>query len=402
MKAGHIPKILLLVQRFPPSYTGGVPNYYHNLMGNINNAEVHLLTQMSNAEIDSKCDQEISKRGNCFVKRLSSFPDNMQLQLSFKWLSSLMQMIRAQIRYIKENNIEIIVVGQVRMFLLLAAFIAGFITRKPYVLFFHGEEIPQIPMKSNGLLRWLYKRAEGYFCNSGFTADRLRRFTKLKNISPFIVNPGVEDRFFEKPRNINSIIERLSIRGKKILYTIGRLDERKGHDMVIRALPAVIEKYPDILYLIGGKGPMLKKLEKLVADMSLQAYVRFLGFVPDDEIVAYHYLGDIFIMPNRILNNGDSEGFGIVFLEANAAGTPVIGGQEGGSVDAVIDGVTGLWVNPRNKNDIAEKIGFLLDNEEIKDEIGKAGRKRCWEKFRWPYLAARFDSALLVLCQKQE
>jgi phosphatidylinositol alpha-1,6-mannosyltransferase len=394
--------ILLLTRKFSPPNTGGVPNYYKNLLQNLNKIKAVVIT--SGVKKEPYVSNYSNKKEHVYsVKRVDFFPESMGLQLNSVWLWSLIQMVCSIVQTIKTKHIDIIMVGQVRMFLLLSAFIAGAFTDKPYILFLHGEEIPQIPMKSNRLLMWLYLQASGYFCNSNFTAERLKRFTKLNNIRPVIVTPGVEDRFFEEPDNLEHVKNRIDLNGKKIIYTIARLDERKGHDIVIKALPSIIEKHPDVVYLIGGKGPMLNDLKELVRDMSLQPYVKFLGFISEDDLVAYHYAGDIFVMPNRILEDGDSEGFGIVFIEANAAGNPVIGGNEGGSVDAVVDGVTGFLVDPKSEKDIAEKICCLLNDEGKRQEMGQSGRERSWYRFRWPPLSEKFEESLIEMrrmCRK--
>ncbi|MCD6184472.1 MAG: glycosyltransferase family 4 protein [Deltaproteobacteria bacterium] len=392
--SANAPNILLLTKIFSPPKTGGVPNYYKNLLQNLNKIKAVVITSgLKNVPHISNYSE--SKKKKYSIKRIDFFPEYMGLQLNFVWLISIIRMVQTIVKTVKTNRIDIIIVGQVQMFLLLPAFIAGLFTRKPYVLFLHGEEIPQIPMKSNRILKWLYLQSSGYFCNSDFTAERLKRFTKLNKINPVIITPGVEDRFFEKPAKLKDVKNRLNMNGKKNIYTIARLDKRKGHDMVIKALPLIIEKHPDVVYLIGGKGPGLRYLQELMRNNALESHVRFLGFVQENDLVVYHNAGDIFVMPNRILEDGDSEGFGIVFIEANAVGNPVIGGNEGGSVDAVVDGITGLLVDPKNKKDIAEKICCLLDDERRRREMGRLGRERSLSRFRWPALSEKFETSVI-------
>jgi len=218
-------------------------------------------------------------------------------------------------------------------------------------------------------------------------------------MNPKIIYPGVEERFFSD-ESVDRIRARLGLEGKRIIYTIARLDERKGQDMVIKALPFVIKEYPNTVYLIGGLGPRINYLKQLVREMLLEEYVRFLGFIQDSDLLAYHKLGEVFVMPNRILEDGDSEGFGIVFLEANAVGNPVIGGHEGGSVDAIDNEVSGYLVDPRNERDIAEKICMFLDDESERKRLGQQGRNRAWEKFRWCKSSQVFQEALITFSQQ--
>ncbi len=389
-------KVLLLTKIFPPR-KGGVPNYYKNLLQHLNRVKAFVITSVINNarhQLVQPLKQGIHIH---LVERVTFFPEYMGLQLKIGWWFDLGRMLIKLIHFVKNDHIDIIIVGQVQMFLLLAAFFASRITGIPYVLFLHGEEIPQIPMKSNRILRWLYRKASGYLCNSNFTRQRLRKFIGLKDIEAFVVHPGVEERFFTTPSNLKELEERTGLKNKKIIYTIARLDERKGQDMVIRSLPAIIRDCPEVVYLIGGQGPKLGYLKELVSSMKLESHVRFLGLVPEEELVAYHYLGNVFVMPNRILEDGDTEGFGIVFLEANAAGNPVIGGKEGGSVDAIVDGITGYLVDPLDTEDISKKILSLLKDEDMRMKMGAAGKKRAWEEFRWPQLAEKFERNILAI-----
>ena len=193
---------------------------------------------------------------------------------------------------------------------------------------------------------------------------------------------------------------RLNLGTRRIVYTVGRLDERKGHDLVIEALPAVIKQIPDILYLIGGTGSNYETLKQKVDKLHLTDYVRFCGKIAPEDIVMFHQLGDVFVMPNRTLDNGDTEGFGIVFLEANACGKPVIGGDSGGVADAVENGVTGFLVNPYETADLCSRIICLLSDSSKAAKMGDSGRQRAWHRFRWPILAKNLENVLMrmVFC----
>ena len=161
--------------------------------------------------------------------------------------------------------------------------------------------------------------------------------------------------------------------------------ERKGHDIVLKALPLVLKSIPNLSYLIVGEGPYRTHLMELCRELKLDSVVTFIGFAYDEELVMYYNLCDVFVMPNReIFNSTDSvEGFGITFIEANACNKPVIGGRSGGAIEAVKDGVTGFLVDPQNENEVAEKIIFLLQDEELARKMGKDGRKRVEKDFSW-------------------
>ena len=138
-----------------------------------------------------------------------------------------------------------------------------------------------------------------------------------------------------------------------VFISVSRFVEKKGHDKTIIAFKTVVQEFPDTLFLIVGDGPYRSTLEQIVDRLELASAVRFFGSVPEDELADHYKLGDVFVMPNRALPDGDTEGFGLVFLEANGCGLPVIAGQDGGSLEAVTDGFNGLTVNGNSEKDIS-------------------------------------------------
>jgi len=154
-----------------------------------------------------------------------------------------------------------------------------------------------------------------------------------------------------------------------LLLTVARLGERKGHDLVIRAMAST----RDCHYLICGRGKARGNLEALADRLGLADRVHFAGYVNEAEITAYYNSCDVFVMPSKLLDEpGDIEGFGIVFLEANARGKPVIGSNTGGITSAIADGETGLVVEP-TVDDVAEAIGTLLADHQLRAQLGRAG-----------------------------
>jgi phosphatidyl-myo-inositol dimannoside synthase len=196
-------------------------------------------------------------------------------------------------------------------------------------------------------------------------------------------NPAVPD-----PR----LKTRFGLTDEKIILTLSRVVERKGHDKVIAALPAVIAKVPNVKYIIAGDptGTFSGTLKKLVADLKLDDRVIFAGHLKPEEIIPFYNLCDVYIMPSRELSScGDTEGFGITFLEANACGKPVIGGNSGGVADAIENGVSGFLVDPLNTREIADRLILLLTDKELARKIGHQGRERILRGFTWDAIADR-------------
>jgi phosphatidylinositol alpha-1,6-mannosyltransferase len=188
---------------------------------------------------------------------------------------------------------------------------------------------------------------------------------------------GVDGERFRPDVNPRLIRDRYGLDGARVLLTVGRLVERKGHDVVIRALRRVSEAIGPVRYLIAGSGSEERRLRALAADLGCADEVIFIGHVSDEDLPPLYAACDVFVMPSRALQERDGiEGFGIVFLEAGASGKPVIGGRSGGITDAVLDGTTGVLVNPQDVEEIAEALIRLLRDREDAARMGEEGRRR--------------------------
>jgi phosphatidylinositol alpha-1,6-mannosyltransferase len=158
----------------------------------------------------------------------------------------------------------------------------------------------------------------------------------------------------------------------------------------------VIEAVPDAAYVIVGEGPEKSRLEKLVQELGLQRKVIFAGRVPDQDLAAFYLACDLFVQPNRTMPDGDTEGFGLVFLEAGACGKAVIGGNAGGVPEAVLDGITGFLVDGDSVPAMGEAMTKLLANRELTAIVGRGGRARALT-FSWEATAQAFRSLCKAL-----
>lgn len=265
------------------------------------------------------------------------------------------------------------------------SWVLSFLKRLDYMVFAYGYEFEKV--KHNSFARWLYLRiygrARAVVCCSRAVRERLISFgaapDKVK-----VLYPAVDlKRYY--PREVpREYLEGKGLWGRKILLTTGRLVERKGHDRVIRALPEIKRKFPEVLYCISGIGPNEKNLRDIARESGVEEHVRFLGRLPENELLHLYNACEVFIMPSReIEKGGHIEGFGIVFLEANACGKPVIGGRSGGVLEAIREGETGFLVDPDSTAGIAEKITFMLSEPEMARKMGEKGRLWVKESFNW-------------------
>jgi phosphatidylinositol alpha-1,6-mannosyltransferase len=253
------------------------------------------------------------------------------------------------------------------------------------VTYIHGSELLMVKSSKNKclLLSYLFSKSDVVIANSNYTMNQAVEVGCKPSIIE-VVNLGADTTIFYPKSTKAEMYSKYNIPSDNILiYTISHLVPRKGNDMMIRALAKIIATNPKITYLIGGRGKYKETLEQLIAKNGLENNVKFTGFIDDDDLNKLMNACDIFAMPNR-QEGDDVEGYGIVFMEANACKKPVIVGNSGGAVDAVIDGKTGFLVDPCSVDDIAEKLLHLLGNDQLRKDFGENGynlvvRERNWE-----------------------
>jgi len=259
--------------------------------------------------------------------------------------------------------------------------------RIPYFLWVYGGETTPVYMKNRLSSFWAKKilnSARKIVTNSEFCREEFTDYGFPEEHCPVIL-PGVDIDEFKPSEPPADLVKKWNPDHKIILLTVARISERKGHDLVIKALPEILKSHPDLLYLIVGKGPDKERLEELASELNVSHAVNFCGFVPDDELPEYYSLCDIYVMPNRqIFDTTDSiEGFGISFIEASACGKPVIGGKSGGAVEAIEEGISGYLVNPDSVEEFSEKVITLLGDDKLRAEIGEKGRTRVENEMGW-------------------
>lgn len=185
--------------------------------------------------------------------------------------------------------------------------------------------------------------------------------------------------------------------GRPTLVTVARLEDRyKGHDTLVRALPIIRERVPEVEWLVVGEGSLRPALERLVAAEGVSDAVRFMGAVSDADRDAALGRAHVFAMPSRLPPGGGGEGFGIVYLEAAAHGLPAVAGDVGGARDAIVHGETGLLVDPLDPAALAQAIsGLLLDPARAR-ALGEAAARRA-QGFAWPLIARQLEELIFAV-----
>ncbi|MBN9560602.1 MAG: glycosyltransferase family 4 protein [Alphaproteobacteria bacterium] len=252
----------------------------------------------------------------------------------------------------------------------------------PMVLTFHGAELlltRRFPFVAP-VLRLICRNADGIVCNSNFTAGQVRRYTsKPVNVIPFgaTVMARAADRDPAKPL-------------KDILY-VGRLIERKGVDYLIDAMPLILRHLPTRLHIVGD-GPMAEPWRARAANADLSERVAFHGIVPNDRLEALYASSDLFVLPAIVDDRGDTEGQGVVLVEAMSFAMPVVACEVGGIPDVVLSGITGLLVPQRSPDELAKAIIAVLSDPALAARFGAAGLAHAQDYFSWDRITGLLEA----------
>jgi phosphatidylinositol alpha-1,6-mannosyltransferase len=258
-----------------------------------------------------------------------------------------------------------------------------------YTCWAHGEDLAlakgsrELAMLTNRV----YRGASVAIANSRNTASILHDM----GIAPHhvrIVYPGVDIRRFSPTVDGTDVRRQYAPNGETLLLSVGRLQRRKGHDTTIRALAGLSKRSRHVRYVIAGNGEERGYLEQLAADLGVRDSVIFAGEISADLLPSLYRACDIFVLPNRV-EQGDIEGFGIVFLEAASSGKPAIGGNSGGVPEAIEDGVTGLLVSGPDPAELGQTIERLMNDSNARERMGHDGRQRAQRSFTWDIAAQK-------------
>lgn len=257
----------------------------------------------------------------------------------------------------------------------------------PYVTMVHGFEIRAPRMRRIATVA-LHGSAR-VVANSGFTAAAVRALgVPAGRVVVLHPGPAVEGR--------PGALDGGPPAPEPIILSVSRLrDAYKGHDMVIQALPLVLARVPGARYVVVGDGPVRGYLERLARAHGVGHAVAFAGRAPDEELDDWYRRCRVFALLSReSARTGAAEGFGIVFVEAGLRGKPVVAGRSGGIPDAVLDGQTGLLVDPTDVPGIADALVRLLADDGLAARLGAEGRRRAVEDLAWPAYVRGFEAVL--------
>lgn len=350
-------KTLLFTLEYPP-FKGGVATYYRNIVKYWPEPDSIFVLDNNNGQI-------------------------LNSTMLPKWLLSIFLLKKT----IRKKKIDHVIVGHILPLGTVMYFLAKFINIK-YSVIIHGTDINFAlrVKRKRALASKIMKGAQNIICANSYIADFARiNFDKMLDPKIKVVNPGIETDIKINHERAEELKIKYRLYNNPLIFSIGRLVKRKGFDSVLRAMPEIKKYYPDLFYVIAGDGPDKKYIKDEGKGLS---NVIFLGKISDEDKWAWMSLCDIFAMPSRD-EDGDIEGFGIVYLEAGLCKKPVIAGKSGGVSDAVLPAVTGIMVEPKNTEKIANSALKLLDNREERRKMGNTARERILKDFSAPLQATK-------------
>lgn len=382
---GRLPLVrsLLVTVNYPPSI-GGIENYYASLARRFPPGALVVSTPQAAGDVEADAIAEVPVVRAPFSRRHAH-----KLFFEIVWFTHLLLVVALRdIRFLHCGNMT--PAGRICLWMRRGLGL-------PYAIYFHGMDVVKMAKKIRGggvsgrsLVRVL-DGASVLFANSHDTSRRLVE-AGADPSRVTIVFPGVDVERFSpgKPTSPRAA----ALAGDATILTVGRYAQRKGVDLLIRALPGIAARVPEVRLVVAGRRQE-DHLGALVAELELGSRVHFLGEVGGEELPDLYRAASVFAMPAwEDEASGSVEGFGIVYLEAAATGIPAIGGRSGGVSDAIVDGETGFLVAPRDLGDLSRRLVELLSDAALRRRLGENARRRVALEFTWDKAAARVMEAI--------
>ena len=373
-------KTLLLTENFPPK-EGGSGRWFWELYSRLPNDKVLIVAN------DIPEGREFDKTHELDIVRIELESTEWGLA-STKGLGFYWETIRKVLKLIKEHDIKEVHCGRVipegviaRALKLLAG--------ARYNCFVHGEDVETAATSREHslLVKNVCKNASMLICNSENTANIVRKLGFDSGSKCEVLHPGVDTSRFEVAAPDTSFRQQMGWSGKRVLLTVGRLQRRKGQDFLIKSMPALLKEFPDLFYAVVGRGECYDELISLVDQHKLHDNVCVYPDMDDEALIKCYQQCDIFILPNRTIDN-DIEGFGMVLVEAQVCGKPVIAGDSGGTRETMNIGKTGHIIDCSSTENLLNGLSPILRNREIVDgEVDIADYAK--NRFNWDQHVAK-------------
>jgi len=360
-------KIAILVSLFPPKWLAGTEIATWNIAKHLakREHEVHVVTSW-----DKGLPGESIEEG-FYIHRIKTKEVSILGALSFCMRSiPLIRRINPDILHSQ----SILRTG-------LACFIAGKLFRKPYISYCRGSDIYGRWRFKKMVSKLVLKSAEAVIA---LTEDIKREIEKICDRDVYVIPNGIDLERFENLSKEQSRGKLEIKQGEQIIIYVGRFRPEKGVQYLIQAMDIIRQKDANARLILGGEGPEEGNLKRLVEQLNLGACINFAGQIPNEKVPEYMTASNVFVLPSL------SEGFGIVNLEAMASGLPIVASKVGGLPEIITDGENGFLVEPKNPEQIAERVLLLLKDDELKGKISRSNKEKA-KRYSWKNVVERLE-----------
>lgn len=367
-------RTLWVTNDFPPR-AGGIEQFVHHLLARLPADETRVVA--SRWEGDAAHDADLPYPVERYRRPLLPTP-------------ATLARVRAAIR---AHQPEVVVFG--------AAWPLGELADRldvPTLGFTHGHEAGIVRVGGGPLIRRVARKVDALGVISQFTRRALQPWIG-PHTAVHALPPGVDVARFHPGVDGATVRARHAVPdGAPLVVCVGRLVARKGQDVLVEAWPTVLRTHPDARLLLVGEGPLAGRLASRVTDLGLGERVILAGGIDWRELPAHHAAADLFAMPCRTRLGGlDVEGLGIVYLEAQACGVPVLAGDSGGAPEALLPGRSGEVVDGRDPTAVAAAISGLLGDPARLHAMGAEGRAFVERTYAWDAIGARLREVIRIL-----
>jgi len=377
-------ELLILTIEFPPG-PGGIGTLSYELAKNLSKSGWNVSVSSPQNFSDNSEIRAFNNAQTFIIQRLN-YKGPFVFEAINRFVSAITLLLQQQ------SNIIISIGGQATWLGVLLALL----TNKPLVAIGIGTEFTY----GNKLQQWItrksFNRANKVIAISNYT----QKLMKEININPSkisVIHCGADGNSFTKNLPVDHLKKKLNLEQSKVILTVGALSKRKAQDIVIRAIPKIKRRFPDIKYLVIGNPKLQTEFQKLTYELDVSDSVIFLGQVPRAELPNFYNLADLFVLVSRRTCTGDVEGFGIVVIEAALCGIPSIVSRNSGLEETVIDRKTGLIVDQENPEDTAEAIINLLSDDSLRIKMGNSAYQHAIKYSTWDLKITEYKKFLLPL-----
>lgn len=378
-----MPAIVIVSSEFPPG-PGGIGNHAFHLASQLhaNGWDVRVISPQ-----DYASNEEIER-----FNQIRPFPI-AKLTSGNGRLHEFISRVRILSKEIQGGRADTLLASGMSA-VLLASFVARIFGLR-FVAVGHGKEFGiQGPIQRT-ILRWAFQQADAIICVSYFTQALMEKMGLQPRVSKVIQNGADHERFQILSEDVKrTFIQKFGLGYHPILLTVGSVTDRKGQEVVIRALPEVLKEFPDTHYLMAGLPFEQRKLEALSRELGVLDHVHFLGSVGNEDLVGYLNCCDLFVMTSRSTEDGDCEGFGIAVVEAALCGKPAIVSASSGLSEAIIPGKTGMAVAEGDPNAAAQAILSLLRDPSLRRAMGESAHAFSRDQQTWQTKGLEYDRFL--------